>query len=123
MSRFNKDQGDKGELLAIDFLRRNGYKIIEQKFRTRNGEIDIIAVDNSTRPLTLCFIEVKTRSSVSFGTPFESIGYHKLSAMHRTAELYKLIHPKLPSQMRLDAISILLSHSKDPEIAIIKNIG
>lgn len=123
MSRFNKDQGDRGELLAINFLKKNGYKILEQKFRSRNGEIDIVAVDNATRPSTLCFVEVKTRSSISFGTPLEFIGYHKLAAMQRTAELYKLIHPNLPSQMRLDAVSIILSDYKDPEIAIIKNIG
>lgn len=120
MSRFQKDQGDKGELLAIQYLKQHGYHILERNFRTRSGEIDIVALDIAEKPPVLAFIEVKTRQNVSYGIPLESIGYTKLQAMRRTALAYKSFHPKLPEQMRLDAVSVLLYDA--PEISLIKNI-
>lgn len=57
--RSNKYLGYKGENLAVKFLRRSGYKILERNFRLRSGEIDIVAKDGEQ----LVFVEVKTRSS------------------------------------------------------------
>jgi putative endonuclease len=121
VSRFNKDQGDKGELLAINYLKHHRYKIIERNFRTRSGEIDIIGIDQSEKILTLCFIEVKTRQNNAFGTPLESIGYLKLQAMRRTALTYLAHHPNLPKLLRLDAVSVEISDQ--PQISLVKNIG
>ena len=57
--------GEQGEALAVRHLKKAGYKIIETNYRTRLGEIDIIAKDKDT----IVFVEVKTRTSVHFGSP------------------------------------------------------
>lgn len=98
-----------GEDQAVLYLEKQNYQIIERNFRRGYGEIDIIALDRSVNPKTLCFIEVKTRKSNFYGTPLEAITISKLKTMTKTAKLYKLLHPFLPESMRLDAISIVLS--------------
>lgn len=102
--KHNQSFGFRGEDTAVTFLEKKGYKIVARNFRTRNGEIDIIA----TSKQILVFIEVKTRLSTQFGTPFEAITPWKLRALIRTAEFYKATHMKLPEQMRIDAIAITL---------------
>ena len=67
----------KGEEIACHYLKELGYKIIDRNFRARNTEIDIVAVYKNI----LIFVEVKTRSSNKFGTPFEQIAYWKLKAL------------------------------------------
>ena len=61
--------GKRGEELASSFLRKKGYRIVERGYRTRFGEIDIIAYDGEV----LCFIEVKARRSDKKGLPEEAI--------------------------------------------------
>lgn len=97
----------KGEELATKFLRDKGYKIIERNFRKGYGEIDIICVKDKT----LVFVEVKTRTSNAYGTPFEAISYFKLKSLLKTAEFYKALNPRLPEAMRIDAISVMLDNS------------
>jgi putative endonuclease len=94
-----------GEELACEYLIRKGYKIIERNFREKYQEIDIIATQNSV----LVFIEVKTRRSNSFGSPFEGIESWKVRHLVNLAQFYKQLHPGLPDFMRIDAIGILLS--------------
>ncbi len=65
--------GQESEIIVMNFLKKKGYKIIERNFRTKYGEIDIIAKDNGT----LAFIEVKARKTSTFGSPKESITYAK----------------------------------------------
>lgn len=96
----------RGEDIAAKFLKEKGYKIIERNFRKGYGEIDIIAIHKNI----LVFIEVKTRTSNKFGTPFEAITYFKLKTLVKTAEFYKVLNPKLPESMRIDAVSILLDN-------------
>lgn len=100
----------KGEDLAAKFLQEKGYKIIERNFRKGYGEIDIIALKDNV----LVFVEVKTRTSNNYGTPFEAITPFKLRSLVRTAQFYKLLNPKLPDQMRIDAVSVLLDYSGNP---------
>lgn len=96
----------RGEDLATDFLKEKGYKIIERNFRKGYGEIDIIAIQGRT----LVFVEVKTRTGNQFGTPLEAITYFKLRTLVKTAEFYKVLNPKLPDALRIDAVSILLDN-------------
>lgn len=113
-----------GEELAAEYLRKKGYKIISRNFRKSYGEIDIIAIDGSEKEKILTFIEVKTRTSGSFGSPLEAITPWKLKSLIKTAQFYKLINPNLPSNLRIDAISIVLSNSNQTEkIEHIKNIS
>lgn len=133
--------GKKGEDLAVEYLKKKGYKIVERNYHGRQGEIDIIAICSETNPSThkvypevtervrsgnkvLVFVEVKTRTSSQFGTPLESIRSSKLSAIEITAQLYKSQHPKLPDAMRIDAVAVELDQNKKPaKIEHIENIG
>jgi putative endonuclease len=119
-----KQEGALGEKIASDFLKKKNYKILEYNFRLRNGEIDIIAIDNSEKEKVLVFIEVKTRKSHQFGTPLEAIGYYKLKALTNAAQVYKMSHRGLPEALRIDAIAIILDEFNEvSSIEHIKNIS
>lgn len=104
----NKDIGQRGENLAAEFLERIGYEIIERNWRGRNGEIDIIARDRNC----LVFAEVKTRTRMGFGHPFEAITSKKLQTMRQLVSQW--CHSKGLSavHVRLDAVSVLLLGAK-----------
>lgn len=109
-----------GEDKACEYLRKIGFKIIERNFRKGYGEIDIVALDRDV----LVFIEVKTRTSSRFGTPLEAITYWKLRELVKTAQYYKLIHPKLPDSLRIDAVTVKLFRNNEVEsIELTKNIS
>lgn len=127
MSFFKRDEGKLGEDLAVAYLKKQGFKVIDRNFRIRGGEIDIITLDHSTglgKDATLVFIEVKTRSSSEFGTPLEAITYWKLRSLSKTAEFYKVKHPHLPESMRIDAVAVFLTgENKVASIELVKNIS
>ena len=109
-----------GEKIASDYLRKQGFKIIERNFRKGYGEIDIIAIDKDT----LVFIEVKTRKSNKFGTPLEQISFYKIKALEKTALFYAKLHPELPQALRIDAVSVVLdSFGNVVNIELVKNIS
>ncbi len=109
----------RGEELAANFLKNKGYKIIDRNFRKGYGEIDIIALKDNT----LVFIEVKTKTSLSHGVPLEEITYFKLKSLVKTAQFYKMLNPKFPDAMRIDAVSVMLDNlGKPTSIEHIENI-
>ncbi len=111
--------GKQGESLAARHLQSKGYRIIARNFRTRNGEIDLIATNRNT----LVFIEVKTRIGNLYGEPLESITPWKIRALIRTANFFQSFHPELPQSQRIDAIAIELdSTSKLLKLEHIENI-
>ncbi|MBI2028582.1 MAG: YraN family protein [Candidatus Levybacteria bacterium] len=114
-----------GEDKACEYLKKLGYKIVERNFRKGYGEIDIIAIEETEKDgKILVFIEVKTRTSDSYGTPLEAITYWKLKEIVKTAQFYKMIHPKLPESLRIDAVSVtLLNGSEVEKIELTKNIS
>ena len=60
---YKKFLGDKGELIALNYIKKNGYKILEKNYKTKFGEADIIAKKDDL----ICFIEVKTRTNLIYG--------------------------------------------------------
>jgi putative endonuclease len=80
----NKSIGKDGEDLAAQFLKDRGYEIVDRNWRSRFGEIDIVATKNNI----LYLVEVKTRSSNQYGFPHEAINAKKLQRMQLTAQLY-----------------------------------
>jgi putative endonuclease len=96
------DIGKKGELLARNFLKKRGYHIIETNYRTRFGEIDIIATHNKV----LVFIEVRTKNSVSFGTPEESITLKKANHLRAAAYTYLNTHQNIFELWRIDFVAV-----------------
>ena len=81
---YKKFLGDKGELIALKFLKSKGYKILDKNYKTKFGEADIIAVKDNV----ICFIEVKTRTSTKFGTPAEAVDYRKQTKYRNLATFY-----------------------------------
>lgn len=114
------DEGNRGEEIAAKYLIDQGYKIIARNFRIRGGEIDIIATDAGV----LAFVEVKTRTSTQFGTGLEAIGFYKLKALVRTAQIYKATHQNLPEMLRIDAVVVMLNRFDEVDkIELVKNIS
>lgn len=113
-----------GEEKACEYLKKSGFKIIERNFRKGYGEIDIVAIDPTVASeKVLAFVEVKTRTSSSFGTPFEAITYWKLKTLIKTAQFYKLTHPNLPESLRIDAIAVTLNGNEVQNIELTQNIS
>ena len=106
MSRDRQDLGQLGEKLASDFLKKQGYKILGHNYRTRGGEIDIVAKDGEA----IIFIEVKTRVSREFGYPEEAIDERKQHKLAMTAECYLTEHRLYEADYRIDAIGIEMGH-------------
>ena len=105
MSKAGLALGFKGEGLACDFLIDNGYKIIKRNYRTKLGQIDIIAKDKDT----LCFIEVKTRTSDMAGLPEEAITVIKQRKISKIALIYLKENQLLNKRARFDVVSILFN--------------
>jgi len=93
--------GERGEAIAVRFLKKHGYKIIRKNYRTPIGEIDIIAMDGNT----LVFIEVKARESIRYGLPFESVNNKKRQKISKVARLYLKRFRDVP-HCRFDVVSI-----------------
>ena len=115
----NKTTGNYGEKLACDFLKRNGYKILERNYRIRGGEIDIVARDGEY----LVFVEVKARHSHEYGLPVESITPWKIKSLLKTALFYNNKIKWENGPYRLDMVSIdFVDDPEKPKIELIKNI-
>ncbi len=109
------ETGFSGEKVAADFLKKQGYKILKTNFRSKFGEIDIIAQDKDT----VVYIEVKTRSSNQFGLPEEAVGFRKLEHLQKTAAFFRSLNPNLPEGERVDVVAIETSNGR---VAQIKNV-
>jgi putative endonuclease len=109
--------GAYGENQACKYLKKKGYQILKKDFRCKIGQIDIIARDGDT----LCFIEVKCRSSCSFGQPEEAITWKKKQRIKKIAEYYMLRKRITNTDIRYDAVSILEPDDDKKQISLIKN--
>jgi putative endonuclease len=113
-----RDVGILGEKIAADFLGRNGYHILETNYRCSKGEIDIIANYQDT----LVFIEVRTKKSLEFGSPEESITPVKAARIRAVAAHYGQNHDNLPSSWRIDVVSVQLDrNNKVARLELIEN--
>jgi len=101
------ETGKIGEEEAVKFLKKNKYKIIERNFRTKFGEIDIIAKKGKE----IFFMEVKTRKTISFGYPEEAVDEKKLNKIKKVA-LYYIQKNKIKSPFKFEIISILIKDTK-----------
>jgi putative endonuclease len=102
MSQHN-EVGKIGEDLAKKFLEKQGYKIIEQNYRTKYAEIDLVAQNKKC----LVFVEVRTKIGENFGTPEETINKAKLRKVLWNAKTYSAFK-KWDGPSRIDAICIVL---------------
>jgi putative endonuclease len=116
MSKASIELGRRGEQAAVDFLKQSGYRIVRTNYRTRLGQIDIIARDKQT----VCFIEVKTRRTDRFGRPAEAIGCLKQRKISQVALIFLKQNKLMNYPARFDLVSIS-TLQKQPRIEIIKN--
>ena len=103
MKQLNHVLGVKGEALAKQYLLDKKYKILEQNFTTKIGEIDIIAQDNDI----IVFVEVKDRQTKRFGMPREAITPYKQNKIRTVATQYLVKNRLINYKVRFDCVEIL----------------
>ncbi|WP_066639450.1 YraN family protein [Desulfolucanica intricata] len=94
--------GRRGETAAVEYLLQKGYKIILQNFRCYLGEIDIIAKEGDT----IIFVEVRARSTDSFGLPQESVSIKKQNRLRKLAQYY-ISKFSISDSCRFDVLGIM----------------
>ncbi len=115
MSDSRKKLGQAGEQLAASFLKKKGYTIVQRNFRCRAGELDIIAEDGDY----LVIVEVKTRSSGSYGSPVEAVDLRKQRQICRTARHYLHQYAIADRNIRFDVVAVIATD----EIPVIEHIA
>lgn len=108
--------GKSGEELAARYLKRMGYQLLCRNYRSRFGEIDIIARDADT----VVFVEVKSRKTSTYGHPKYAITYAKQEKISKTALYYLKSNGQSSSKARFDVVTISVANQKT-SVEIIKN--
>ena len=106
----HNELGKIGEELAVEFLRKNGYEILETNWTFQKAEIDIIAQKENT----LAVVEVKTRSSLEFGLPQDFVKPKKIQLLVKAINEY-VVSKDLDFEVRFDIIAV---HKEDKSFAI-----
>lgn len=113
-----RDTGNRGENIACGYLRKRGYQILEKNYRCRHGEIDIIARHKEY----LVFIEVRTKTGNSYGSPEESINKVKKERLKIIAMHYQQEHKCDEIPLRIDFIAVELDEKGRPtRVTLIDN--
>ena len=112
MKHRNKIEGEKGEILACQYLKKNNYKILQTNYKNKIGEIDIIAEKNGK----ICFVEVKERNSDRFGLPCEAVNRQKQIKILKVAQLYLIKNKIFKREISFSVLEIL-----DGKINLIEN--
>ncbi len=107
-TRARKNLGDSGERVAALLLQQRGYRILARNYRTRRGEMDIIAEDAQG----LAFVEVRTRRGRAFGSPEESLTLRKRRRLIAVAQEFVATHPRYADcAWRIDLVAIELDRA------------
>jgi putative endonuclease len=123
MTRRSQTLGRWGETAAADFLVRHGYTVLERNARTPYGELDLVVFVESGALPAVVFVEVKTRASDTLGPPEISITGRKRAHLLAAAQAYLQSHPDLPSDWRVDVVSISGAPGRgEPEILHFENV-
>jgi putative endonuclease len=108
--------GKSGEDVACDELRRRGYAILARRFRTRMGELDIIARDGAT----LVFVEVKARATPRFGRASEAVTFRKRRRLARMAEEFLLRSRLVRVPCRFDVVAVQWPDNGRPQVEVFR---
>jgi putative endonuclease len=111
--------GRQGEQLAVEHLHQDGLRVLDRNWRCAEGEIDIVAAER--RSLVIC--EVKTRSSVRYGTPLEAVSRAKRSRLRRLAVCWLIAHGVLFDEIRIDVVGVLRTQSGDFTVEHVRGVG
>ncbi len=107
--------GRRSEILAIGYVRSLGYRVVASGYRTRDGEVDVIAWDGEI----LVFIEVKSRQSLD--PPEDSVGYQKRRRVIRAAEQYRSRYRLGQTPYRFDILAVTVLPGKPPEFRLLRD--
>ncbi len=116
--------GNLGEDIAAGYLLRRGFRVIDRNYRNRSGkqlgEIDIVAEEDDT----VVFVEVKSREGRVGDAVFpeENITFEKLRKLSRIGELWLRERKSIDRKYRFDAVTVLFSGIREPEVRHIRNI-
>ncbi|MCX8116706.1 MAG: YraN family protein [Desulfobacterota bacterium] len=111
-----KALGAKGEEIALRFLKKRGYRILERNYVCKMGEIDLIAKEKDT----LAFVEVKTRRSSRFGPPEEAVDRRKQEQLSRAALFYLKERGLEQEKARFDVVAVQWG-PEGPQVELIRN--
>jgi putative endonuclease len=117
MKTERRKEGDAGEDLAVEYLKRHGFKILERNFNTCCGEIDIVAKEKKE----YVFVEVKARRSNLYGPPEEAVTPEKERHIRSAAEVYCAKHSLEDRPCRFDVIAIE-GEGDEREIRHLRNV-
>lgn len=117
MGNHNISLGERGEEVAVAYLRGQGFRIVERNFRCKAGEVDIIARDGKT----LVFVEVKTRRNLAYGPPQLAVTPFKQRQISKATLAWMARNGYEGSGARFDVVAIILRDYEVPEIDHIRN--
>ena len=109
--------GRLGERIACRYLMKQGFDILARRYRTRSGEIDMIAFEGGI----LVFAEVKTRASAEYGEPFEFVDWEKQQRFRRAAEEFIAQNDLGQYAYRFDIVTVVAPGSPQQRIALYRN--
>jgi putative endonuclease len=111
VKQFNYQIGKLGERKAWEYLQKNGYKLLEQNFHTRFGEIDLICTNKNK----IIFVEVKLKVGEDFGTPEEMVSKKKVWQVQKTAEAFLQKNYRLAEvypSWQIDVVAIVMNEDR-----------
>ncbi|WP_443208584.1 YraN family protein [Rhodococcus rhodochrous] len=114
----NRDLGALGEDLAADYLESTGMVVLARNWRSRYGELDLIAQDGAA----VVFVEVKTRTGTGYGTPAEAVTPAKAERIRRLAGQWLSEQTRRWSHIRVAVVTVLLARGHAPEITHRKQV-
>jgi putative endonuclease len=107
--------GRRSEILAIDYLRSLGYRIVTSAYRAKGGEVDVIAWEGDV----LVFIEVKARQNAE--PPEDAVGFRKQQRVIRAARTYISKHHLHDVQYRFDVLAVTAIPRSQPEFRLLRD--
>lgn len=110
-----QEVGRLGEAIAADLLQSKGFEVLDRNWRCADGELDIVVRSADT----VAAVEVKTRRSVSFGSPEESVGRAKAARLRRLLAAWLAENPQQIDEIRIDVVAILL---RAPGPALVRHL-
>jgi putative endonuclease len=113
------DLGRRGEEVAALWLEQRGYRVLNRNWRCRAGELDLVV----ERDDTTVFVEVKTRTSIAFGHPFEAITPVKANRLRRLAAEWCAERDEPVGALRIDAVAVIDAWSAEPRVEHLEGVA
>lgn len=113
--------GALGERVAVAYLTRLGWQILDRNWRCRYGELDVIALDNASG--TVVFVEVKTRTGDAFGGLAEAVPRDKVRRLRRLAALWLAGQSRRWAGVRIDVVGVRVGRRRTPEVLHLRGVG